>query len=148
MAYPSHTGGRKGERQREGSVFDASNYWITVVELPQFEASASAILTAEEIEGLIAYVAQKPDDGRVLLDTGGLRSLKWPACRRNGATLVYYFRDLNMPVYLLTVLEPGERCRFTKAEKAMMRALVDDIVAEQWRSQVAPLVTSNLHPIR
>lgn len=99
-------------------MFDASNYMITVAEMPEFLASAEEVLTNEEIEGLIAYVAQQPDDGRVLPDTGGIRSLKWPACRRRGARVIYYFRDLNMPVYLLTVLRPGERCRFNKAEKA------------------------------
>ena len=128
-------------------MFDASNYWITVVELPQFEEASAGVLTTEEIEGMIAYVAKQPDDGRIVPDTDGLRSLKWPACRRSGARVIYYFRDLNMPVYLLTVLRPGERCRFKKAEKAQMRALVEELVREQWRSQVSPFGTSALRPI-
>lgn len=128
-------------------MFDASNYGITVVEMPQFALNASEILTWEEIEGLITYVAQQPDDGRVIPDTSGIRSLKWPACRRSGARVIYYFRDLNMPVYLLAVLKPGERCRFTKTEKAGMRALVEDLVEQQWRSQVTPILSSALRPI-
>lgn len=128
-------------------MFDASNYLITVAEMPEFVESAAEILTEEEIEGLIAYVAQQPDDGRVISDTGGIRWLKWPACRRKGARVIYYFRDLNMPVYLLTVLKPGERVRFNKTEKARMRALVDDLVQQQWQSQVSPILSSALRPI-
>jgi hypothetical protein len=128
-------------------VFDASNYLITVAEMPEFADAAPRILTDEEIDGLIAYVANEPDDGRVIPDTGGVRVLKWPACRRSGARVIYYFRDLNMPVYLLAVLFPGERCRFTKAEKAQMRALVEELVQQQWRSQISPILSSALRPI-
>lgn len=52
-------------------MFDASDYWITVVELDEFEVAAAESLTPEEIEGLITYVAQQPDDGEVIPDTGG-----------------------------------------------------------------------------
>ena len=128
-------------------MFDASNYWITVVEVPSFLEAADAILTGEEIEGMIAYVAQRPDDGTVIADTGGVRFLKWPACRRHGARVIYYFRDLNMPVYLLTVLPPGERCRFTKSEKAQMLGRVEELVHEQWENQISPILSSSLRPI-
>jgi hypothetical protein len=127
-------------------VFDASNYWITVVELPSFEEAAAGVLTDEEREGVIAYVAQKPDDGEIIPDTGGLRWLKWPACRPSGFKVVYYFRDLNMPAYLLAVLNPGERLRFTKTERAKMREVVDQLVDEQWKSQVTPLLAAVLRP--
>lgn len=127
-------------------MFDASQYWITVVELPEFERAAAEVLTIEEIEGMIAYVAQQPDDGDVIPDTDGIRALKWPACRRRGARVIYYFRDLNMPVYLLTVLRSGERRRFTKSERAEMRARVHALVQQQWDSQVSPLLASTLRP--
>lgn len=130
-------------------MFDASNYWITVVELPAFEDAAKGLLTPEEIEGFITYVSAHPDDGEVIPDTGGLRKLPWPAAKgRHGARIIYYFRDLNMPVYLLTALGPGERCRFSKQERAEMRALVDELVAQQWRSQVAPLVVASMRSNR
>lgn len=125
-------------------MFDASNYWITVVELPSFEEAVTGVLTDEERDGVIAYVAQQPDDGVIIPDTDGLRWLKWPACRRSGVKVIYYFRDLNMPAYLLAVLKPGEHLRFTKAEKAKMRALVKELVDQQWQSQVSPLLASVL----
>lgn len=127
-------------------MFDASNYWITVVELPEFERSASGLLTPEEVEGLITYVAGQPDDGDVIPDTGGLRALKWPAHGRNSPRVIYFFRDLNMPVYLVAVLGKGESTRFSKSDKAQMRVLVEELVREQWDAQVSPLVAAALRP--
>lgn len=121
-------------------MFDASKYWITVVELEEFAEAAGQSLTPEEIEGLITYVAQQPDDGEIIAETGGLRALPWPACRENGPTVIYFFRDLNMPAYLVTVLEAGEPVEFTASDKARMRAKVDELISAQWFEQISPLV--------
>lgn len=123
-------------------MFDASDYWITVVELGEFEEAAALSLTPEEIEGLITYVAQQPDDGEVIPDTGGLRSLAWPACRDGGPHVIYFFRDLNMPVYLVTVLAAGEQANFTTSDKARMRAKVDELINAQWATQISPLIAA------
>lgn len=125
-------------------MFDASDYWITVVELEEFEAAAAEMLTPEENEGLITYVSQQPDDGEVIPDTDGLRVITWPACREGGPRVVYFFRDLNMPVYLIALLEPGEATNFTNSDKARMRAAVCELVQAQWSEQISPLVRAAL----
>ena len=137
--------GYAGDRlDREERVFDASDYWITVVELEEFEEAAAKSLTPEEIEGLVTYVAQQPDDGEIIPDTGGLRALTWPACREDGPQVVYLFRDLNMPVYLITLLEAGEMEEFTSTDKARMRATVGELIQAQWTEQISPLVAAAL----
>jgi hypothetical protein len=55
-------------------VFDASEYWITVVELPAYEKTIEPLLTPEECEGIIAFLAQHPDEGTVLPNTGGVEA--------------------------------------------------------------------------
>ena len=42
--------------------------------------------------------------------------------------MIYYFRDLNAPLYLLAVYAKGEKLNLTGAEKKQMRRLVDYIV--------------------
>ncbi|MEO0690442.1 MAG: addiction module toxin RelE [Pseudomonadota bacterium] len=123
-------------------MFDASNYMITVAEMGEFEETAAALLTPAEIEGLITFVSQHPDDGEIIPDTGGLRVLNWPACREDSPQVVYLFRDLNMPVYLIALLEPHESLEFTKSDKARMRAKVDEIISAQWDKQVSPLLAA------
>lgn len=124
-------------------MFDASDYWITVVELPGFARAAGGVLTPDEIEGLTLYLANNPDDGEVIPGSGGLRKLRWAAKgkgKRGGARVIYYFRDLNMPLYLLTLYGKGEKIRLSEAEKRRARAIVEEIVATQWEKQVGPRV--------
>lgn len=123
-------------------MFDASDYMITVAEMGEFADAAAQILTPSEIEGLITYVSQHPDDGKTIPDTSGLRVLNWPAWRDDGPQVIYLFRDLNMPVYLIALLNADETLNFTQSEKARMRATVGEIVGAQWAKQVSPLIAA------
>ncbi len=49
--------------------------------------------------------------------------------------MIYYFRDLNMPLYLLAVYAKNEKLDLTAREKRQMRDAVDVIVvaySERW----------------
>jgi len=124
-------------------MFDANEYWITVVTLKGFERAVDGLLTEHEVSGLIAYLANHPDVGVIMPDTGGIRKLRWGARGRGksgGARVIYYFRDLNMPLYILTAYSKGEKINLTMAEKAHMRRLVDEIVHQHWDNQIAERV--------
>lgn len=124
-------------------MFEASDYWITVVELPGYERAIQDVLTPDEASGLVAFLAQHPDEGKVIPDTGGIRKLRWGARGRGksgGARVIYYFRDLNMPLYLLTAFHKGEKINVTKREQAALRKVVDAIVQQHWNNNVMPKV--------
>ena len=87
-----------------------------------------------EYEDLISHLATYPEAGVIIPATGGIRKMRWRARsqgKRSGARVIYYFRDLNMPVYLLAVYTKGERMDITEAEKSDMRYLVDALVHER-----------------
>ena len=49
--------------------------------------------------------------------------------------MIYYFRDLNMPLYLIAVYRKSEKDTLTQAEKATLRKLVEELVnahRESW----------------
>lgn len=124
-------------------MFEASDYWITVVELPNYEKAIAGVLTDDEAAGLIAFLAQHPDDGVVIPNTGGLRKLRWGARgkgKSGGARIIYYFRDLNMPLYLLTAFVKGEKIDLTKREQAALRRTVETLVEQHWNNGVMPRV--------
>jgi hypothetical protein len=114
-------------------MFGATNYPITVVELPQFEKQAERIFSGDELSLFIDFVAQTPDMGDVIQGSGGIRKLRWGARsqgKRGGARVIYYFRDLNMPVFLIAMYLKGEKITLTQGELKEMRALVDEIVGD------------------
>lgn len=114
-------------------MFKASNYMITIVDLKSYQAEADRIFTDAEREELADFIAANPHHGRVIPGTGGVRKIRWRARgsgKRGGARVIYYFRDLNMPVFLLAVYAKGEKIDLTATEKAAMRELVDHLVRE------------------
>jgi hypothetical protein len=115
----------------ERGMFNAGSYYIAISELQAFIDDAETIFTRDEYENLVMFLANHPDAGEVIPGTGGIRKVRWPARgqgKRGGARVIYYFRDLNMPVYLLAAYAKGEKINLTAGEKKAMRKAVDLIV--------------------
>lgn len=111
-------------------MFNADQYWITVAEVKGFYKAAERVLTTSEWDALTEYISIMPDRGHVIPDTDGLRVVRWPAASqgKNGCIrVVYYFRDLNTPVYLLAIYEKGERLYLTSGEKRIIREIIGEI---------------------
>jgi hypothetical protein len=69
--------------------------------------------------------------------TGGVRVQLWPVKKRPGtsAKVIYFFRDLNMPLYMLALYKKGERMPLDFDWKDEIKGLVDELVAhhsERW----------------
>lgn len=50
---------------------------VTIVETPEFLASAGKLLHEDERASLIDYLAYNPAAGAVIAGTGGVRKLRW-----------------------------------------------------------------------
>jgi mRNA-degrading endonuclease RelE of RelBE toxin-antitoxin system len=93
-------------------MFNAGNYLISIAEVKSFIDDADDIFTEDELDALRYQLAQFPDSGDIIPDTGGVRKIRHGARgqgKRGGARVIYYFRDLNVPVYLLAVYTKGEK---------------------------------------
>ena len=113
-----------------------TGYPIQVVELKCVSDDLDHVLSEDEKRELIDYLAFNPEGGEVLPCTEGLRKTRW-RYRHNGKArslrVVYYFRDLNMPLYMIAVYRTGEVIRFTKREEEEMARLVNELVMEHAR---------------
>lgn len=126
-------------------MFNAGSYLISIAELPNFVDDASRIFTEDEYEELMLFLAEHPDAGDIIPGTGGVRKVRWRARgqgKRGGARVIYYFRDLNLPVYLLAVYAKGEKLDLSAKDKKLMEAYVDRIVKEVVARKRFRIVTS------
>lgn len=118
-------------------MFRANDYNITIVELKSFQVDADRIFSEEERDSLADFISASPQTGTIISGTGGIRKLRWNAKgsgKRGGARVIYYFRDLNMPVFMLAVYAKGEKVNLTAREREQMHKLVDHLV-NQYRAR-------------
>jgi len=101
----------------------------TVVELPEFQRRAKAIMSDDERLSLISFIAASPEAGVSL--GGGLRKIRIPregGGKSGGYRTIYVFGGRHMPIYLITVFAKNEKDNLTKAEQAaaveLSRALI------------------------
>ncbi|NOX43793.1 MAG: type II toxin-antitoxin system RelE/ParE family toxin [Gammaproteobacteria bacterium] len=91
----------------------------TVVELPEFQRKSSKLLSTDEKESIINYLATHPAAGDIMQGTGGIRKLRWSAQgkgKSGGVRVIYYHHNETIPLFLLTVFGKGEKANITKAE--------------------------------
>jgi hypothetical protein len=86
---------------------------------------------AERTE-LVDYLAYHPTAGAVIPGTGGVRKLRWGLegrGKRGGARVIYYYHDMEMPLYLMTAYAKNERENLSQSEintlQKIARALVE-----------------------
>jgi hypothetical protein len=102
----------------------------TVVELPEFQRRAKAIVSDDERMSLIGYIAANPEAGVSL--SGGLRKVRIPregGGKSGGYRTVYVFGGRHMPIYLITDFAKNEKDNLTRAEQAAAVELSKTLIA-------------------
>jgi len=101
----------------------------TVVELPEFQRRAKAVMSDDEREAAIVWIAENPEAGTSL--GGGLRKVRTPregGGRRGGFRTIYVFGGRHMPIFLITVFAKNEKANLTAKEQAAAVELSKEIV--------------------
>ena len=107
-------------------------YWnlseiIAVVETEEFLTDAKDVLSVDEHDALIVYLAHNPEEGDLIPGTGGLRKLRWAARgkgKRGGSRVIYYFHNLAVPLFLMAIFAKNVQADLTpKEKKALVRQL-------------------------
>ena len=102
----------------------------TVAEMPEFQHRAKSIMTEEEREAAIQFIAANPTAGVSL--GGGLRKVRIPregGGKSGGFRTIYVFGGQHMPIFLVTVFAKNEKDNLTKTEQAAAVDLSKRIVA-------------------
>ncbi|HYD07042.1 MAG TPA: type II toxin-antitoxin system RelE/ParE family toxin [Reyranella sp.] len=104
----------------------------TVLETRHFSRAAAKTLSDEELDEVIWLIAQRPEAGDLIPDSGGLRKIRvrrGGRGKRGGARVIYYFFDRDHPIYLLDVFAKNERVDLSAAERRHLRAVADELKA-------------------
>ena len=107
----------------------------TVIEFPEFQRRAKSIMTDDEREAAIDWIAHNPGAGTSL--GGGLYKVRIPRAdggKSGGFRIAYVFADSNIPLFLLTVFAKNEKANLTPKEKATLVAASKKLV-EKWRER-------------
>ena len=93
---------------------------LTVAEVPEYLRRSKGLLSADEREEVVAYLAANPAAGDLIRETGGVRKLRWARGGRGksgGVRVIYYYHSDRIPLYLLTIFAKGERANLSAEER-------------------------------
>ena len=98
--------------------FKAEAYPIRLVKTRAFFVEAALLFSREELVGFLNYISANPHMGTPIPGVVGLRKISWNSCMlgRRQARIIYFFRDLNMPLFLVAIYANSERVALSKAE--------------------------------
>jgi len=102
---------------------------VVFVETPVFTRRVQEHLSDDEYSLLQSFLAERPDAGKIIKHSGGIRKLRWAGSgrgKRGGLRVIYYWWVAKHRISMLTVYPKSER---------------DDLTADQLkqlRNQLAP----------
>ena len=98
-----------------------------------FARQANAIWSDDERMALIDHIARNPEAGDVIPGTSGVRKLRWGRSgrgKRGGARVIYFYHDVDRPIYLLLAYAKARASDMTPDEKRAVAALAARLKAE------------------
>tara|TARA_R110000850_G_scaffold275765_1_gene415735 strand:- start:71 stop:418 length:348 start_codon:yes stop_codon:yes gene_type:complete len=98
----------------------------TVAETTLFQKRAQALLSPEEHEEVILFLANNPEAGDPITGTGGVRKVRFAAKgkgKSGGVRVIYYFYSDAMPLYALLIYGKGEKDNLSADDKKAVSRL-------------------------
>lgn len=99
---------------------------MTVVETTMFLRQAEKIWSDEEHAALVDHMARNPEVGDIIPGTGGVRKMRWGRAgsgKRGGARVLYFYHDMDHPLYLLLAYAKAQASDMSADEKKAVAAL-------------------------
>lgn len=96
------------------------------IETSFFTEDLSDHLEDEEYGKLQKYLAEHPEAGDLIEETGGLRKIRWAAKgkgKRGGVRIIYYHVASASQIRMMLIYRKGIQDTLTKKEKALLRSI-------------------------
>jgi RelE toxin of RelE / RelB toxin-antitoxin system len=110
---------------------------VSVIEFAAYRRRAGELLTAEEQDAVVDFIAYDPTCGDLIPGTGGLRKVRigqGERGKRGGARVIYYFYGADFPLLLLALYAKNEKADLSAGEKKKLVNAVKEITGP-WRKR-------------
>jgi hypothetical protein len=114
---------------------------LTVVETSAFARRAEKLLSTEEHEELLFYLALHPQSGDEIPGTGGVRKVRFAARgkgKSGGVRVIYYFFDEENPLYAIFLYAKNEQANLSPEQKREVAGFAATIKAAAKVRRVKP----------
>jgi hypothetical protein len=114
---------------------------LTVVETSAFARRAEKLLSIEEHEDLLFYLALHPESGDEIPGTGGVRKVRYAAKgkgKSGGVRVIYYFFDEENPLYAIFLYGKNEQANLTPEQKKAVTAFAATLKAAAKVRRIKP----------
>lgn len=113
---------------------------ITVIELTAFTRRVEKLLSPQERDELIEFLAFNAEVGDEIEGTGGVRKVRFAAMgkgKSGGVRVIYYYYDVSVPLYALLIYGKNEQADLSPEQRKSARAFVQIVknAAKQRRRQ-------------
>ena len=114
---------------------------LTVVETSAFARRAEKLLSVEEREELVFYLALHPESGDEIPGTGGVRKVRFAAKgkgKSGGVRVICYFFDEENPLYAIFLYGKNEQANLTPEQKKAVTAFAATLKAAAKVRRIKP----------
>jgi mRNA-degrading endonuclease RelE of RelBE toxin-antitoxin system len=101
---------------------------MVIIETPVFTRRIRDILSDEEYRLLQSQLVQKPDSGKIIPGSGGLRKMRWSASgrgKRGGARVIYYWFVSEEVMLMLFAFPKNEQADLTQDQLKQLKTIVE-----------------------
>lgn len=108
---------------------------VSVIEFAAYRRRAAVLLSAEEQDAVVDFIAYDPTCGDLIPGTSGLRKVRigqGERGKRGGARVIYYFYNTDFPLLLLGLYAKNEKADLSTREKKKLADAVKEITGP-WR---------------
>ena len=101
---------------------------MVIVETPIFTKRILSILSDDEYRLLQTFLLDRPEAGKVIKNSGGLRKLRWSAKshgKSGGVRIIYYWFIPQETILLLFAYAKNERDDLTSQQLQQLRNIIE-----------------------
>ena len=102
---------------------------MVIIETSVFTRQVQKLLTDDEYRELQMGLSQRPDMGRVIVGSGGLRKVRWNVRgrgKRGGARVIYYWAVREDQLLMLLIYAKSQQEDLTPDQLRVLRRIVED----------------------